>query len=63
MNLGKIIRLRMVGYARRALYYKKKKILLIKSGHSFTDRLKIPDKIRFKLIKKRFFYLRDRPDT
>jgi ribosomal protein L6P/L9E len=54
---GSSLALRLTSYARRASFYKQKKILLIRSGHSFIDRFYIPEGIRFKLIRKRFIHL------
>jgi len=54
---GSRLRLRLTSYARRAMFYKNKKMLLVRSGHSYTDRFVIPRGIYFRLYKKRTFVM------
>lgn len=55
--IGKVFKLEIAGYSRRALFNNFEKILYLRLGNSFVNIKKIPKFILFKIIKIRLLFL------
>lgn len=55
-NIGKSSNLEIIGYIRRAWYKKKKRLIILRLGHSYYNSNIVPNKILFGLLKKRLLF-------